>query len=223
MSALPSTIKISIHVSESIGNVSAILVEAAITKAVLVLAHGAGAGMDHPFMEALSLALQSKSIGTVRYNFPYMEHGKKRPDPPAIAEKVVKTLIQECQSRYPALPLFVGGKSFGGRMSSRLLSKDCPLSVRGVVFFGFPLHPAGAPSTERAVHLSAIKIPMLFLQGTRDSLAEIELVENVVNNLPSASLRKMEGADHSFRVSKKQLVEVLATEASEWIDRIITK
>src|SRR5271154_3198551 len=138
--------EISIPVSDSIGKVSALVTEPGNIHAVLVLAHGAGAGMRHRFLESLSDALSELSIGTVRFNFPYMENGKKRPDPPAIAEKTVEKVIGFAHDLYPHLPLVAGGKSFGGRMTSQRLSKECPAFVKGIVFYGFPLHPSGAPS-----------------------------------------------------------------------------
>jgi predicted alpha/beta-hydrolase family hydrolase len=221
MAALPSLNQFKIHVSDSIGDVSALQWVPARSRAVLVLAHGAGAGMDHAFMVSLAEELLSKSIGTIRFNFTYMEQGKRRPDFPAVAEKTVQRLIEVTGERCPDVPLFVGGKSFGGRMSSQYLSRECPSRVSGIVFFGFPLHPAGAPSTKRAVHLSQIKIPMLFLQGTRDALADLKLLREVVKGLPTATLKTLEGADHSFKASKKLLVDVLADGTSDWIDQIL--
>ncbi len=216
----PERFKVS--VSGSIGQVSAILTAPANPKALLVLAHGAGAGMEHPFMNSLAVELALRCMATVRYNFPYMEKGKKRPDLPAVAEKTVKHVMEEARSRCMA-PLFAAGKSFGGRMSSHYLSKECPRDVRGIVFFGFPLHPAGAPSVERAAHLKMIAVPMLFLQGTRDALADLKLIQKTVKGLPTASLRTFEGADHSFKVSKRQIIDLLAQETSEWIDSILKR
>lgn len=214
--------RLNVGVSESIGPVSAVLMVPTKPKAILVLAHGAGAGMEHPFMGALAQELGVRSIATLRYNFPYMENGKKRPDVPAVAEKTVRRLLEEARGRCKA-PLFAGGKSFGGRMTSQYLSKECLDDVRGIVFFGFPLHPAGVPGTERAKHLSLITIPMLFLQGTRDALAELKLLSKTVKGLPEASLKTFEGADHSFKVSKKPIIDLLALETSEWMDSILKR
>jgi uncharacterized protein len=213
--------KLKIPVSQSIGSVSALQVESADPKAILVLAHGAGAGMEHTFMTTLAGELQARHISTLRFNFPFKEQGKSRPDPPAVAEKTIRSMIEEAQKRFPEVPLFVSGKSFGGRMSSQLISKDCPRSVQGLVFFGFPLHAVGKPSIERAAHLKQIKIPMLFLQGTKDRLAEMSLIKKVVKGLPTATLKTFEGADHSFKVSKETIVDALADETSQWIDGIL--
>ena len=223
MPSLPSLTKFKIHISETIGDVSALLMVPAKSKAVLVLAHGAGAGMDHAFMATLAEELQARSVCTIRFNFPYLEQGKRRPDFPEVAEKTVKRLIEVATERCPKVPLFVSGKSFGGRMSSQYLSKEQPRAVKGIIFFGFPLHPAGKPSIARAEHLSLIKIPMLFLQGTRDTLADLKLMHKVLKNLPTATLKTFEGADHSFKISKKHIVDVLADETSDWIDKILAR
>ena len=217
----PSSKKLSIEISKSIGNVSIKIVDAEKPKAVMTLAHGAGAGMEHLFMESLAEVLAKASITSIRFNFPYMENKKGRPDPAPVAEKTVEAVINKTYELYPKLPLFTSGKSFGGRMTSQRLSKECQTFVKGIIFFGFPLHPTGTPATDRANHLASITIPMLFLQGTRDTLAEMTLMEGVVKNLPSATLKKFEGADHSFKVSKRQLMEELATESSQWIDHQI--
>ncbi len=210
-----------VEISQTIGTVSIKIVKPAKPKAVITLAHGAGAGMEHSFMESLAEALKKKNIATVRYNFPYMENGKKRPDPPAIAEKTVEVVIAKTNELYPGLPLFVGGKSFGGRMSSQKLSKETPEFVRGIIFVGFPLHPAGAPAILRGEHLKNITIPMLFLQGTKDALAEMELLQPVVKKLKTASLKKFEGGDHSFKVKGKIIVDLLADSIDEWIGTVI--
>lgn len=214
----PST-KISIHISESIGKVSALVEVPERAKALIVLAHGAGAGMTHRFMEELSTQLVQKSIAVVRYNFPYMENKKGRPDPPAIAEKTVSAVIKEAHKLYPTLPLFAAGKSFGGRMSSQKLSKECPEFVKGIICFGFPLHPIGQPSIDRAAHLKNISIPMLFLQGTRDKLAEWQLIEKVCSELSLATLTKLEGADHSFKVGKQEMIPELVAATERWLDQ----
>lgn len=209
--------KISISVSESIGKVSGLLVEPAKPKAILVLAHGAGAGMTHSFMSGLADALEALSIATLRYNFPYMEKGKGRPDPPAIAENTVAAAMEKAHQLFPRLPLFAGGKSFGGRMTSQRVSKACPDYLKGIVFFGFPLHAIGNPSTDRADHLKDVAIPKLFLQGTKDKLAEMELISSVHKKLKHSKLVKFEGADHSFRVGKEIIIDALATSTAEWM------
>ncbi|MEK6780622.1 MAG: alpha/beta family hydrolase [Bacteroidota bacterium] len=213
----PITTKTSIQISESIGKVSALIAVPDKPKALMVLAHGAGAGMTHRFMEELSIELAGKSIVVIRYNFPYMENKKGRPDPPAIAEKTVNSVIEEAHKRYPKLPVFAAGKSFGGRMSSQKLSKECPEFVKGIIFYGFPLHPIGQPAVDRAAHLKNISIPILFLQGTKDKLAELALIEKVIAELPEATLEKFEGADHSFKAGKQNLIPELASKTFEWV------
>jgi predicted alpha/beta-hydrolase family hydrolase len=214
---MKSARQISIDVSKSIGSVSALIVEPESCKNLIVLAHGAGAGMTHRFMESLTAELAGLSIATLRYNFPYMEHGKKRPDPPAIAEKTVEAALNKAYELFPSTQIFGGGKSFGGRMTSQRLSKECPPFIKGIIFFGFPLHAAGNPSSDRATHLSDIRIPMLFLQGTRDALAQLSLIEKVCAGLPTATLNKFEGADHSFKAGKKEFVSELAVAANSWL------
>ncbi|MBP9925867.1 MAG: alpha/beta fold hydrolase [Cyclobacteriaceae bacterium] len=188
-----------------------------VTKAVYVFAHGAGAGMNHAFMKSLSEELATFGIATLRYNFLYMEQKKKRPDFPAVAHLAIAAAIDKTRQLFPNVPLFAGGKSFGGRMTSQYLSAH-PADVKGIVFVGFPLHPAGKPAIDRADHLEKIKIPMLFLQGTRDALAEWSLIEGVTQKLPTATLIKLEGADHSFKASRQNLLPKLAEEISLWID-----
>lgn len=186
--------------------------------AILVLAHGAGAGMNHAFMKSICQELANLNIATLRYNFLYMEQKKKRPDFPAVAHLAVEAALLRAHELYPTLPLFVGGKSFGGRMTSQYLSKHPSDFVKGIVFVGFPLHPAGKPAIDRAEHLKNIKTPMLFLQGTRDSLAEWNLITTVTESLPVATLKKLEGADHSFKAGKQNLIPVLAQSIKEWIE-----
>ncbi|HEY3403420.1 MAG TPA: alpha/beta family hydrolase [Ohtaekwangia sp.] len=207
----------SIQVSESIGSVSCEVMEPPSMRAMLVFAHGAGAGMNHPFMVKVSAALAEASVGTIRFNFPYMEQKKKRPDVAPVAEKTVSALLDFAAATFKDTPLFAGGKSFGGRMTSQLLSKENTFTLKGIVFFGFPLHPAGKPSIDRAEHLHKIQLPMLFLQGTRDALAVMNLMEPLCNTIPIATLTKFEGADHAFHVPRKDLIPLLAQEASEWM------
>jgi uncharacterized protein len=187
----------------SAGNVSALLMRPKAARACYVLAHGAGAGMRHASMEAIAAGLAERSIATLRYQFPYMEKGSKRPDPPALAQATVRAAVAEAAKACAGLPLLAGGKSFGGRMTSQAQAKAPLEGVKGIAFFGFPLHAAGKPSADRAAHLAEVKIPMLFLQGTRDALAELSLLEPVVKALGrKATLHLAEGADHSFHVLK---------------------
>ena len=205
-----------IPVSDSIGAISAELMMPDDATCLYVFAHGAGAGMHHPFMEKLSSALASRNIGTLRYNFPFMEKGGRRPDPPAIAEKTVSVAIKAAIDLYPDLPLLAGGKSFGGRMTSQYLSKVSGNSVKGIVFVGFPLHAPGNPGIDRANHLAGIHMPMLFLQGTRDALADMSLMEKVCDGHDAATLKKFEGADHSFKAGKQDLTDALAISIRDW-------
>jgi predicted alpha/beta-hydrolase family hydrolase len=193
-----------------------------------VLAHGAGAGMSHPFMAEVADGLAERGIATLRYQFPYMEQGSKRPDPPKIAQATVRAWVLAASRLVPDLALVAGGKSFGGRMTSQAQAALPLPGVQGLVFLGFPLHPAGRPSDERANHLFEVKIPMLFLQGTRDALADIRLLEALVERLGSvATLRLFQDADHSFHVPRRTgrtdaevRAELLRALAS-WLERVI--
>ena len=210
------------------GHVSALLMRPGAALACYVMAHGAGAGMRNASMEAIAAGLAERGIATLRYQFPYMEKGSKRPDLPPIAHATVRAAVAEAAKTCAGLPLIAGGKSFGGRMTSQTQAKAPLEGVDGLVFFGFPLHPAGKPSTDRATHLSDIKVPMLFLQGTRDALAELSLLEPVVHKLGrAATLHVSEGADHSFHVLKscgrndrEVLTEILDAFA-RWLDRVL--
>jgi len=181
--------------------VSARLELPADARACYVLAHGAGAGMEHPFMHAAAHELGALGIATLRYQFPYMERRARRPDPPPLCHATVRAAVAEAARRAPALPLFAGGRSFGGRMTSQAQALEPLPGVRGLAFLGFPLHPAGRPSEERAQHLSQVRIPLLFLQGTHDALAERARLEALVRQLGArATLSWVEDADHSFHV-----------------------
>jgi len=200
MKATDAQQKLHIEIAK-VGPVSALLNRPAQARACFVFAHGAGAGMTHPFMETVAQGLFERGIATLRYQFPYMEKGSRRPDPPAIAQATVRAAVAEAGRRCPGLPLIAGGKSFGGRMTSQAQAAAPLDGVGGLAFLGFPLHPAGKPSSDRAKHLADVHIPMLFLQGTRDTLAEVGLLEPVVRSLgPQATLHLVDGADHSFHV-----------------------
>jgi hypothetical protein len=173
-------------------------------RALYVLAHGAGAGMRHTFLEAIARGLAERGIGTLRYQFPYMESGKGRPDSPAVAAATVRAAVRAAAAGAPGVPLFAGGKSFGGRMTSTAQAAEPLSGVRGLAFLGFPLHPPGRPGTERAEHLQGVTIPSLFLQGTRDEFADLELLRGVCRGLGrNATLHVIDGADHSFHVLRK--------------------
>ncbi|MCE2994327.1 MAG: alpha/beta family hydrolase [Cyclobacteriaceae bacterium] len=212
---------VNLHVSDSIGNVSGEIIEGEKTEVVLTLAHGAGAGMNHSFMIALAEALAHHHITTLRFNFPFMEKKRGRPDIPAVAHSTIESAISLAHATFPSKPLFVSGKSFGGRMSSQHLANSPEAHVKGIVFFGFPLHPAGKPSVERAEHLKEISMPMLFLQGTRDELAQWDLITSVTDSLSLATLQKLEGADHAFKAGKKNLISDLAQFTKKWISTTI--
>jgi predicted alpha/beta-hydrolase family hydrolase len=193
-------------------------------RAGYVFAHGAGAGMNHAFMEALAQALAARGIATLRFNFPFMAKGSKRPDPPAVAHAEIRAAVAETARLLPGVPLFAGGKSFGGRMTSQAQALQPLPGVKGLVFVGFPLHPAGKPSVERAKHLADVKVPMLFLQGTRDELAELELMRATAQELgPRASLHIVDGADHAFHVLARsgrndaQVLDELADTMASWM------
>lgn len=187
------------------------------TKAVYVFAHGAGTNMHHKFMKDLAAELASLQIATLRYNFLYTELKKNRPDFPAVAHLAVAAAIAKAHELFPTLPLIAGGKSFGGRMTSQYISANPLPYVTGLAFVGFPLHPAGKPATDRADHLANIKIPMLFLQGTKDALATWDLLTRVCASLPTATLAPFEGADHSFKAGKKNLIPEIAEKINNWI------
>ena len=189
-------------------------------KAILTLAHGAGAGMYHSWMVELATALAEKGrIATLRFNFPFTENKKGRPDTPAVAHATVAAAIDHARASFPALPLFAGGKSFGGRMTSQYLALKPRAEVKGIVFYGFPLHPSGKPSIDRAEHLKDVKVRMLFLQGTKDELATWELIESVCKKLPLATLVKIEGANHAFKAGKLDVISLLVKETAEWMGR----
>jgi uncharacterized protein len=188
----------------NVGPVSGLLTRPSHARACFVFAHGAGAGMTHPFMAKVAAGLGERGIATLRYQFPYMEKASKRPDPPSVAHAAVRAAVAEAARRCEGVPLIAGGKSFGGRMTSQAQAAAPLAGVRGLAFFGFPLHPAGKPSNDRAKHLADIRVPMLFLQGTRDTLAELTLIESVVKGLGSlATLHPVSDADHSFHVLKR--------------------
>jgi predicted alpha/beta-hydrolase family hydrolase len=207
------------------GEVSALLSRPAKARRLLVLAHGAGAGMSHPFMEKLADELSSIGVATFRYQFPYMEEHRRVPDAPAVLTATVVAAVRAAAEAAPGLPLLAGGKSMGGRMTSQAAAQHPLDGVRGLVFFGFPLHPPNRPGTKRADHLVKVTIPMLFLQGTRDTLADLKLLRPVCTKLGSrATLHVIEKADHSFHVLKSagrsddEVLQELAETAASWAE-----
>jgi len=214
------TQSINLEVSRSIGTVSAIYIAPEEPQCMLALAHGAGAGMNHGFMQALAGSLAEASIASLRFNFPFSEQGKGRPDSPVVAQATIAAAIAKAHELRPDLPLFASGKSFGGRMTSQYLATHPESIINGLIFYGFPLHPAGKPATERADHLRLLEIPMLFLQGSKDALATWELIESVYQSLPTASLVRLEGVDHSFKAGRADIISRLADETRLWIERL---
>lgn len=224
-SAAPQPVTVSMNDAQ---RVSGLLQAPPDARAGYVLAHGAGAGMTHPFMAAIADGLAERGIAMLRYQFPYMEQGSKRPDVPKVAHAAVRAAVLEASNLLPNVPLFAGGKSFGGRMTSQAQALAPLPGVRGLVFLGFPLHPPGKPSDERAKHLFDVNIPMLLLQGTRDEFADLKLLEPLCQQLGArATLKLFQDADHSFHVPARtgrkdaevrvELLDALA----EWIDMVI--
>jgi uncharacterized protein len=225
---IPETESVAIAVDDVV-RVSALLLVPARARACYVLAHGAGAGMTHPFMAAVATELAGRGIATLRYQFPYMEKGGKRPDPPKIAHATVRAAVAEAARRLPQLPLIAGGKSFGGRMTSQAQAATPLANVRGLVFLGFPLHPANRPSAERGDHLFEVQVPMLFLQGTRDALAALDQLEPLCKALSKRAVLKLfQDADHSFHVPARtgrkdaQVRSEMLDALAEWIDAVNT-
>jgi len=239
VSPAPSQLPISVV---DVGEVSALMLRPDDAFALLVLGHGAGAGMEHPFMEGVASRLAARGVATLRYQFPWMEAGKGRPDRPSVLVSTVRAAVRRARQLADGLPLFAGGKSLGGRMTSTAAAEggwrgepggahseeEAERVVLGIVFFGFPLHRPGHPSAERAEHLMEVRTPMLFLQGTKDALADLELLRPVLTSLgPAATLHVVEGADHGFHVPKStgrndgEVLDELADETVAWVRRIL--
>ncbi|RYG09973.1 MAG: alpha/beta hydrolase [Burkholderiales bacterium] len=205
---------------------SGLLHRPAKAEACYVFAHGAGAGMNHTFMAAIAEGLAERDIATLRFNFPFMEQGSKRPDSPAVAHAAIRAAVEEAARQLPGVPLFAGGKSFGGRMTTQAQAAEPLPGVRGIALVGFPLHPAGKPSVERADHLVKVKVPMLFLQGTRDGLADLDLIRDTTAHLgKQATLHVVDGADHAFHVlvrsgrNDEQVREELLDTLAGWMKK----
>jgi predicted alpha/beta-hydrolase family hydrolase len=221
-----STSRLTLNVDSRL-SVSAILVEPTRSRFCYVFAHGAGAGMTHAFMETAAAELATRSIATLRFNFPYMEQGSGRPDRPAICHATVRAAVEAAASRLPDVPLVAGGKSFGGRMTSQAQAEGLLPWVRGLVFFGFPLHAAGKPDVSRAQHLFKVSVPLLFLQGARDRLADLDRLKNLAVSLgPKATLFLVEEADHSFHVpartgrDDRQVLISIIDAFDSWLQRL---
>jgi predicted alpha/beta-hydrolase family hydrolase len=220
---------VDIEVSDQAGKVSAIMLRPSDTWAIYVLAHGAGAGMRHPFLETIAQRLAGRGVATLRYQFPYMEARRSRPDSPVIAEQAVRAAVARARELAPELPLIAGGKSFGGRMTSNAAAHLGLPGVLGIAFLGFPLHAPKQPGQSRAEHLAAVSLPMLFLQGTRDTFAELGLITSVCSSLSNATLHVVEGGDHSFVVPKAagrtgaEVMDELTTTIAEWCRSILPR
>ena len=226
---VPDGKPVTIAVNDAV-RVSGLLQAPPRARACYVLAHGAGAGMRHPFLAAVASGLGERGIASLRYQFPYMEQGGRRPDSPKVAHAAVRAAVTEASRLLPKLPLVVGGKSFGGRMTSQAQSLAPVPGVRGLIFLGFPLHPAGKPSRERAKHLFDLQVPMLFLQGTRDALAELDQLKPTIKALGKrATLKLFEDADHSFHVPARTGRKDAAVRAEmldaavAWIDGVLAQ
>jgi len=220
----PSPQPVTIVVSDD-QRVSGLLQVPDAARGCYVVAHGAGAGMTHPFMASIANELAARGVATLRYQFPYMERGSKRPDTPKAAHAAVRAAVAEAARRLPDMPLFAGGKSFGGRMTSQAQAATPMPGVAGLIFLGFPLHPPGQPSDARGAHLSDVEIPMLFLQGSRDEFATLALLEPLASALGTrATLRLFDDADHSFHVPARtgrkdsEIRTELADAIADWID-----
>jgi predicted alpha/beta-hydrolase family hydrolase len=226
------------NVSKSIGDVSALFYSPPKAEYIMVFGHGAGAGMKNKFMEEAAVCLAGEGIATLRFNFPYMEKGKRMPDTKPVCAAAIKAAVEKAAELCPKLPIFAAGKSFGGRMTSTAASLGQLENIKGIIFFGFPLHAPGKPSNERAEHLYSVNVPMLFLQGTRDALASLELLKPVCKKLgDKAELFIIEGADHSFHINAKALakdgvpkdnklkdkdvIELMCKEVKRWMDSVI--
>jgi uncharacterized protein len=211
-----------VFVSDSIGSVSAVLTRPADAWLMYVVAHGAGAGMRHRFLKEIAETLSRRGVATLRYQFPYIEAGRKRPDPPSVLESTVDAAVTKAAEIAPELPLIAGGKSLGGRMSSGAAAKGLLPKIRGLAFLGFPLHPPGQAGTDRANHLDQVEVPLLFLQGTRDSFARLDLLTEVCARLPRATLHLIQDGNHSFGVPKRagktssEVIDELGTTISDW-------
>jgi predicted alpha/beta-hydrolase family hydrolase len=223
MTSSAQPVRIAVDATQSISGLLQIPAQA---RACYVLAHGAGAGMTHPFMARFADELAARDVATLRYQFPYMEKGTKRPDSPKLAQATVRAAVTEAARLLPTLALVAGGKSFGGRMTSQAQAASPLPNVRGLVFLGFPLHPAGKPSSDRAEHLREVRVPMLFLQGTRDELADPALMQTLIAQLGArATLKSFIDADHSFHVPKRSGrtdSQAIADLADAFVDWLVT-
>lgn len=215
-----------LFLNDKLGEISYEISNANDSELVLIIAHGAGAGMHHPFMHQLAEAIAKLGITTIRFNFPYMEKGRKAPGSPKDAIYAWKAMIEETTSKFPNAKILMSGKSYGGRMGSHLLADEGDLPVTGIIYYGFPLHAPGRDSKDRAAHLAGVNQPQLFIQGTKDKLANFEMINEVVNVLSKAEIHEIEDGDHSFNVpkrtgiSKEEMINSLAKISVDWMQAI---
>jgi uncharacterized protein len=215
--------------TDSSGEVSALLLRPKDARVLYLFAHGAGAGMRHAFMEAIAGRLAERALATLRFNFPYMEAGRGGPNPQPVLLKTIRSAVGAAREIAPDLPLVAGGKSMGGRMTSTVAAKEILPGVRGLAFFGFPLHAPGRRSTERGAHLADVRLPMLFLQGTRDKLADLELLKPLLDGLSGSELHVVDGADHGFHVSKRsgrtddEVLDEICDAFRGWLDGVLSR
>lgn len=214
-----------LFLNDKLGKITYEISESADAIATLIIAHGAGAGMHHPFMVSLADTLSEVGINAIRFNFPYMEKGRKAPGSPKDAIAAWEHMITEASNVLPGLPIFMSGKSYGGRMGSHLLAEQSDTNAAGIIYFGFPLHAPGRDSKDRAAHLPEIKQSQLFIQGTKDKLANFEMITEVTNELPKAELVEIAHGDHSFNtpkstgITKEEMIKHLAQISADWIDK----
>ncbi|MEO9484771.1 MAG: alpha/beta family hydrolase [Ekhidna sp.] len=212
-----------LFLNDKLGKISVEIDEASNARAILIMAHGAGAGMLHPFMQVLASKIALIDITTIRFNFPYMEQGRKSPGSPKTNIEAWKAVVDYVSNTYPDLPIFTSGKSYGGRMASHLIAQNQISAIKGIIYFGFPLHAPGRDSIDRAAHLADINIPQLFLQGSKDKLANPDLMNEVVKSLQMVEMELIEDADHSFNVpkrsgkTKEDIMDFLAQKSEAWM------
>lgn len=213
-----------LYLSEQLGKITYEVDDTPVSDSVLILAHGAGAGMYHPFIVSLAQSICDHGVSVVRFNFPYMEKGRKAPGSPRDAIYCWREMFKEVKKLFHGKRIFLAGKSYGGRMASHLLADDPELSVSGIIYFGFPLHAPGRDSKDRADHLDKVKVPQFFIQGTKDKLANIEMINEVIATLNDAEILEIESGDHSFKTPKSvaspaEIMGLLSGKASEWIQK----
>ena len=212
-----------LFLNDKLGKITVEVDEASNASSILIIAHGAGAGMHHPFMNKLSKGISENGVTAIRFNFPYMEQGRKSPGSPKANIETWGLLIEHIASIYPGMPIFISGKSYGGRMASHLMAESATEKVKGIIYYGFPLHAPGRDSKDRADHLSEVKVPQLFLQGSNDKLANLVLIKEVINELSEVTLDVIQSGDHSFNVPKKsgktkeEVLNYLISKSADWI------